>query len=163
MEVILMLFGMWLFSDVIALLNLILFVIWLIYVIAQLKVSKVVKLFLTITAIIIETGLLVVFMFYSLFHSYFSDYIKIVFLIQLLLISLYKINRVGKIRLCIGLAVGFALAVYMYYNGSVMGEASFMRERFGDFDFYRWITYAGDVIFPFTLIFNILISPFWRR
>lgn len=71
----------------------------------------------------------------------------------------------GLKRIIIGAIFLIGLGIYMYFKGSVMPE-SFINNSFNnnpDYELYRAVTFCSDVIFPFTLIFNLVISPYWMR
>lgn len=99
-------------------------------------------------------------------HLYFA---VIYFMFQLILICLYKINHVSFERCGIGLTILAIIGYYMYYNGDIMGEMTYKISDAGgmvytgSYQLYRWTTYFAEVIFPSALIFNLFVSPFWKR
>ena len=142
-------------------------VFWFIYAFGQMDDSGH-KTILKICVVLVELAKLwywlVGLLNYNVFHLV-TDFM----LLQLMVASCYKIKQIGKVRLGLGILLLVILAVWMFYDGGIIGPQSYQISDAGGFThpgnykIYRWSMYASEVIMPFALIFNLLISPFWKR
>lgn len=140
---------------------------WLVYVIKRVENFKWKVLIICIVTI---GEILKVF---ALFMGIFNHNILFLalgyFIMQMILLCLYKIDHVSLARLVIGFAILVILGYYMYYNGGVRGPMSYYTNdagglvQIGNYQIYRWTMYSTEVVFPFAFIFNLLVSPFWKR
>lgn len=92
-----------------------------------------------------------------------------ILMIQLLACTIYRIKYTFIGQRLIGVLSFIGIGIYMYYNGSVIGEIQYFISDAGgmhsklDYNVYRWLTYTWDVLIPWFLLFNIVVSPFWLR
>lgn len=132
----------------------------------------------SIFVIIILTVLISVFQLIILFLGYigfmFNDEIGFAIayflMLELLVCSLYKCRNISYKELILGVISLIILGIWQYYNGSVVGEFLYLISDAGGMHkkvpylVYRWSTYIiMDVLCPWVIISNIIISPFWRR
>lgn len=153
-------------------LNILLLFFWFIYAVVHLNIPTGRKWLLALFIVGLELMLAATLVFFFLFSESFYRWRDDIYLISgiyfplhLLMVCLYKIRQVRTIQVLTGCIVGVTMAVYMYYNGTVIGDGEFMRsftlgESFGT---YQLKTYFCDIVYPFSLLWNILISPFWLR
>lgn len=93
--------------------------------------------------------------------------ISYLLIMELLICSLYKYRNISCKEIIFGLLSLVILGIWQYYHGSVIGrvtyEVSDIMHKKIPYVIYRWSTYITDVLYPWFIVFNTLISPFWRR
>lgn len=144
----------------------ILYISWIIFVLIQAEGTwrKIL-----LSSLILFVGLVKGFCFICFLASDIFYTGIVIMCLQLIVMSLYCFRYNKRWQVLLGLTLFIALSIYMYYHGSVCGEMEFRIADMGgialvgSYTLYRWATYASDVIFPFALVFNLLISPFWLR
>lgn len=139
-----------------------------IYAAFNLNISKSAKWLLSIGIFLFEIGvaafkLLLIIVSFKNGRGDDDSLFSLFIVLELIFICLYRINKTHRISLIIGACVFIALAIYMYFNGSVMGDGQYIRVNYGDFYLYQISTFAFDVMAPFALVYNLIISPFWLR
>lgn len=151
----------YLFSSILA-------VSFFVYLAFKLK-STFVKVGLLIIILIFETILSSTCMAGNLiFNGFWFAYLSFI-VIQFLICTFYKVRYISRTEIAVGILIGGLIALYMYFNGSVVGEMEYFDGDAGGmqahipYKFYRWLTYIFDVLLVWFPIFNLLISPFWLR
>ena len=78
---------------------------------------------------------------------------------------LYRIHKTSIIRIGIGAILFLGIAVYQYHYGGMYSYVQFTGGEFnrGTYDLYRKSTYFGQVMLPFSFLYNIIVAPFWCR
>lgn len=139
---------------------------WLVYIIVQTKGAWR-KILLSV--LILCVGLSKILCLLSFIYTDILNIGVIIMCLQLIAVCLYHLFSNRWWQLLLGLFVFVSFSIFMYYHGSVVGEMTFRISDIGgmavtgSYTFYRWATYTSDVIYPFALVFNLLISPFWLR
>lgn len=144
----------------------ILYILWISYVL--IKAEGTWRRIL-LSLLILFVGLLKGFCFICFLATDLWCISIIIMCLQLIIMSIYRFRYNRWWQDLLGLTVFVSLSIYMYYHGSARDEGSFQISDMGglvwvgSYQLYRWTTYASDVIFPFALVFNLLISPYWLR
>jgi hypothetical protein len=142
-------------------------VCWFIYAIKKIKGSGS-KWIWSLVVISIELGkfLMIVGGFLIRDILYLAVLLTI---LQLIVSCIYRIKYISIGRLLAGFVLFAILAIFMYYNGSVEGPMTVWISDHGgmvqppNYHLYRLSTYLCDCVIPFSLLFNLIISPFWKR
>lgn len=101
----------------------------------------------------------------NLFFPDLSYYLMFITATLCSLPCLYKIHKTSLIRIGIGAILFLGIAVYQYYYGDIVDNFTYTTGNFprGTYDLYRKSTYFGQVMLPFSFLYNIIVAPFWRR
>ena len=143
-----------------------LYITWCTYVLIQ---SKGTWKKILLSLLILFVGVVKGFCFICFLVSDIFAIGIIIMCLQLMIISCYHLKYNNRWQIICGLTLFVGLSIYMYYHGTVTGEMEFKISDLGglawvgSYELYRCATYASDVVFPFSLIFNLIISPFWLR
>ena len=143
-----------------------LYIIWCTYVLIQ---SEGTWKKILLSLLILFVGVVKGFCFICFLVSDIFAIGIIIMCLQLMIISCYRQKYNNRWQIICGLTLFAGLSIFKYYHGSVAGEMEFRISDLGglawvgSYELYRCATYASDVVFPFSLIFNLIISPFWLR
>lgn len=129
------------------------------------NIVKAILVFLTIVFQIFYLLMLVGSVFDDL--AYFA--VSAFLVLELLVCSVYKLRNTSYKEFSVGLLVLLLLGWWQYHHGSVEGELTYLISDGGGmvrklpYHLYRWSTYMSDVAYPWLIVFNVFISPFWGR
>ena len=137
------------------------------------RILKFSSLLIKISAVIIVILLQAILLGLSFAGFMFNDEIGFIigdtFLLELLMCSLYRRKNISRNEVIFGLASLCIIFICAYFHGSVTGEIQYIISDAGGMHhkapylIYRWNTCIMDVFYPWFILFNIIISPFWGR
>lgn len=119
--------------------------------------------------IFLQTMLSQVYYVGSMFDDNLCFYMAYILIAESIICTFYKFKNISRIRIILGVITGLILGVVMYYHGNVRGEISYIISDGGGmhikapYNMYRWSVYGMEVLYPWFFIFNIFISPYWKR
>lgn len=131
--------------------------------------SLIIKFTTVVVSIFIQLALCIFCFVGFMFDMRVGFFMSSIILFELLICSLYKIKTISRYEIILGFVAMLLISVFAYYFGSVMGPMEYFISDAGGmqikvpYQFYRWNTYIGDCLYPWTIAFNTLISPYWRR
>lgn len=131
--------------------------------------SLIIKITTVVVSILIQLALFILCFVGFMFDVKVGFFMSDIILFELLICSLYKIKTISRNERILGLVTMLLISIFAYYFGSVMGPMEYFISDAGGiqiktpYQFYRWNTYIGDCLYPWTIIFNTLISPYWGR
>ena len=131
--------------------------------------STIAKIIFAILAVVIQFIILFMIFVGFMLDDVTGFALADLLILELLGCSLYRCRNISYKELLLGFISLALLGIWQYFYGTVISQLEYVISDAGGmhakvpYVIYRWNTYILDVAYPWFIIFNIFISPYWGR